>query len=412
MVWALRCIDQQATLSIVPVLTAGLTVEVEVKFDNFDNSYNCVFSNSQSNPFADDCFAIGARSDGKPFVQMGGASGRYIAGASALSTGVTYRIKAVFASLNQTPPGAGGGTMELFVDDVSVATGTPNSAPMHNASRSITYMGNPAASRSFDGYLYSAKITGDTYDYQWSADASSHAAGTPTLVSTVDTNDFVGNNLPTDGSAWIEEGGDVTAPAWSVVPALSATTSVGHSFGQTITDASGSGTVYGVMLPAGATAPNAAQIVAGTDGNGAAAVQDQNVAATSGVNCTLTFNGGSPGTSYDYYFIAQDATPNLMANGEVKSVLGQLTSGATLAITGGVLQPGQTANGTYSVIANLARVVITDSQGNTLDSDVQGGPTIVDNGGGTFSITMPTLPLSGSKNLLLLGTVTLVGYAA
>lgn len=401
MVWALKVADQQATLTVVPVLTESLTVECTVKFNNFDNSYNCVYSNSQSNPFADDCFAMGVRSDGKPFVHMGGVGSRYIAGETPLVTGTVYKLTAVFTSLNQTPPGGGGGTMELFVDDVSVGSIQPNSTPMHNVSDSITYIGAPSSSRSFDGNYYSGRITGDTYDYRWSADASSHGAGTPTLVSTVDANNFVGNNLPTDGSAWVEEGGDVTAPTWIGDPAITATSSIGHTCSQSINE---DGTVYGVMLTTGATAPNAAQVKAGTDGLGGAAIQALSVDALPSTSCNLVFNLGTPGATYDYYFIAEDDALNLQANGEVKSLLAKVTNGVTLTITGDVLRPGQAFAGTYAGIADLASpVVMEDSQGNTLNV------AITDQGSGNFIGTMPSLPISGSSNLLLFGSVTVTG---
>jgi hypothetical protein len=70
----------------------------------------------------------------------------------------------------------------------------------------------------------------------------------------------------------------------------------------------GDGTIYFVVVPTAATAPNAAQIVAGTDGSGTAATWDDSVAVV-GID---TYTGGPSGLTegavYDCYAVQFDAS--------------------------------------------------------------------------------------------------------
>jgi len=68
-------------------------------------------------------------------------------------------------------------------------------------------------------------------------------------------------------------------------------------------------TVYYVMVTDGATAPTAAQIEAGNNAAGSAAVDSGNAAVTAGTQITGTLNG-TTATPYDVYFVAKDTAGN------------------------------------------------------------------------------------------------------
>ena len=60
----------------------------------------------------------------------------------------------------------------------------------------------------FDGGLGLFQITNATINHTWDATASSHAAGSqPTLTDTISSNNALGVNFATDGSAWVNLGG-------------------------------------------------------------------------------------------------------------------------------------------------------------------------------------------------------------
>lgn len=103
---------------------------------------------------------------------------------------------------------------------------------------------------------------------------------------------------------------DTTAPTFTVAPAVTATTSSGHTISATLDEP---GTLYGVRLANGAVAPNSAQVKAGQDSTGAAAPEAKSAAAANSAD--LVFSTGAASTAYDYYIVAEDdeTTPNLQA---------------------------------------------------------------------------------------------------
>jgi hypothetical protein len=105
---------------------------------------------------------------------------------------------------------------------------------------------------------------------------------------------------------------DTTAPTFDTAPAVTATSTTGHTIASTLNE---TGTLYGVRLASGATAPSSAQVVAGQNNTGAAALEAVSVAATAATNANLVFSTGAASTAYDYYIVAQDdeGTPNLQA---------------------------------------------------------------------------------------------------
>jgi hypothetical protein len=105
---------------------------------------------------------------------------------------------------------------------------------------------------------------------------------------------------------------DTTAPTFTTSPAVTATSETGHTIASTLNE---SGTLYGVRLASGATAPSSPQVVAGQNNTGAAALEAVSVAATAATSADLTFSTGAASTAFDYYIVAQDdeGTPNLQA---------------------------------------------------------------------------------------------------
>jgi hypothetical protein len=68
-----------------------------------------------------------------------------------------------------------------------------------------------------------------------------------------------------------------------------------------------------VVLAAGATAPTAAQVKAGTDNAGAPALKSGTIPVTANTEATAPVTGLTADTTYDVYFVAEDAVPNLQA---------------------------------------------------------------------------------------------------
>jgi hypothetical protein len=107
-------------------------------------------------------------------------------------------------------------------------------------------------------------------------------------------------------------GADTTAPTFDAAANVTATSSTGHTVSSTLNE---TGTLYGVRLASGATAPSSVQVKAGQNNTGAAALEAVSVAATAATSADLTFSTGAASTAYDYYIVAQDdeGTPNLQA---------------------------------------------------------------------------------------------------
>ena len=163
----------------------------------------------------------------------------------------------------------------------------------------------------------SANIGNDTsstglYSETYIADTASIADNDEDFSFNVTVNS---GTAPADGHIGVMsfEVADVTAPTFTVSPAVAATTDEGHTISATLDEA---GTIYGVRLADGATAPTSAQVVAGTDASDVAAPEAKNVAVATGKSGSLVFSTASSSTAYDYYIVAEDDTapPNLQAS--------------------------------------------------------------------------------------------------
>ena len=104
---------------------------------------------------------------------------------------------------------------------------------------------------------------------------------------------------------------DLTPPTWIATwpqaEQLSATSITVRA------QANETGTAYYVVLADGATAPSAAQVQAGNDSSNAPATAAGSLALTANIEATGPVTGLTADTSYDVYFIAGDAVPNLQA---------------------------------------------------------------------------------------------------
>jgi hypothetical protein len=138
----------------------------------------------------------------------------------------------------------------------------------------------------------------------FTADATSQV-----LTVTSTSGGFAVANALTIGT--IGGGPDTTAPEWIATwpqadPLSSTSLTVRAKTNET-------GTAYYVVLADGATAPSAAQVKAGTDSSNAAATAAGSLAITANTEASGPVTGLTADTSYDVYFVAEDAVPNLQA---------------------------------------------------------------------------------------------------
>jgi hypothetical protein len=144
-------------------------------------------------------------------------------------------------------------------------------------------------------------MTGTSLANEWEANSG---VGSLVVSGTV-ANDDADN--PTVSSV-----SDTTAPSFDVAPNAVISSETGHTITSTLDEG---GTIYGVRLASGATAPSSAQVKAGQNSTGASALEAVSVAATAATSADLTFTTGAASTAYDYYIVAEDdeTTPNLQA---------------------------------------------------------------------------------------------------
>lgn len=133
-----------------------------------------------------------------------------------------------------------------------------------------------------------------------------------------------------------------------------------------------SGTGYYVVQLAATAAPSVAQVVAGQDGTGGAALKSGNAAMTANTQKTFSVSGLTASTSYKAYFVAKDAANNTQA----AAVSDALNTAApadstppatpTLALSDGTAGDGTGSAGyTNSTTANLTIGNDTDNVGVT-----------------------------------------------
>jgi hypothetical protein len=129
---------------------------------------------------------------------------------------------------------------------------------------------------------------------------------------------------------------DVTAPEW-----IATWPQAGQLSPTSITvraQTNEAGTAYYVVLPDGATPPSATQVKALADSANTPVSTSGSLALTANTEATAPVTGLTANTSYDVYFIAEDAVPNLQATPVLVDVTlsnaGVVTWGSVQAITG------------------------------------------------------------------------------
>jgi hypothetical protein len=386
---------------------AALTLTLKIKPQRLDGTIQLIAGNSNSNyTTGESFFGVYINTSNQLVAQCGNNANRSVT-TSALSVNTYYDVVVAITGLNTSTANTAQGNMNLTVNGSSVGDVTAQNHPFFStfwdAFRYVGARGN--TSEPFEGLIYEVGWTYDGNSHYWTAEASdrSNTGVAPVLTATtgaVDLNAISGNNFPTDGTAWVDSAGgaDTTAPAWSSVPAVSASSDTGHTIAATLDEDC---TLYGVRLASGAAQPTSAQIIAGTDSSDVAALETASGAATAATERTLVFSTGDVSTEYTYYFAAEDAAGNDSAVQTVTAT----TGAGSISVDGGTVTAGSAFTGTYSGIASLASpITFTDSQGNTLNV------TINDAGGGVFNTaTMPALPTSGSASSVLFGTLTVSG---
>ena len=149
----------------------------------------------------------------------------------------------------------------------------------------------------------SASLSGELIGRKQFATDSPFAHCHSSWGGTYYTNTYTSTNsarcVNTYGGTWHE---GVTSP---VVMSTNVTNKTSTSFDVNFT-MSETSTVYAVLVDSSKPTPSSAQVLAGTDGNGTAAIQTKTVASvTSG---TLSFTGLTAGASYMVYIAGQDTS--------------------------------------------------------------------------------------------------------
>ncbi len=164
------------------------------------------------------------------------------------------------------------------------------------------------------GYVSSVASASEQFDFDISVDGAS--AADSVVVGAIAINAV--------GAA------DAIPPVYESNPAVTATTSSGHTISQTIDE---DGFVYAVRLADGATAPTPAQVKAGLDAAGDPALEAKNSAATASTNVDLVFSTADPSTAYDYYGVAEDDAPVRNLQAAISSLINATTSAVAPGIT-------------------------------------------------------------------------------
>ncbi|MGB1130267.1 MAG: hypothetical protein ACPG4K_09455 [Haloferula sp.] len=140
---------------------------------------------------------------------------------------------------------------------------------------------------------------------------------TPTVTGTGnmawDNVNSLGANVTGVSVSLTTGGGDTTPPNWVATwPQVDEVTSTGATArGQIDED----GTAYYVVVADGSGLPSSAQVKAGQNSSGSAAIANGSMALTASIEGTDAISGLSADTDYDVYFVAEDdeASPNIQA---------------------------------------------------------------------------------------------------
>jgi uncharacterized repeat protein (TIGR02059 family) len=220
------------------------------------------------------------------------------------------------ASTGVALSGSGGSTVALSPTMTITAAEVSDGDTSAHASLSLTFTSSKATSNFAVGDITVTNGTissfASTSSTVYTATFTPAAAGATTIdVATGAFTDSDGNNnLAATRFNWTYAN-DTTAPTFDVAPAVSSVSVSGFTPTASIDEG---GTIYYVVVADGATAPSVAQVMAGHDSTGSAALASANSAvATSPYTSSFSaITSLSANTAYDVYFVAKDdeSTPN------------------------------------------------------------------------------------------------------
>jgi predicted component of type VI protein secretion system len=309
-------------------------------------------------------------------------SSNYPAADTATLTGFTLRARVnepatayyvVLASGASAPTAA----------EVEAGTASGGGAALKNGNIALTANAEATAA-------ITSLSNGTTYDvYVVAKDTDNNRQASPTKVSittlTPDT------TAPTNTSGW---------------PKVDTASSSGFTVRAKTDEA---GTAYYVVVADGAAAPTAAQVKAGNDNTGSAALKSGSITLTANTEGTAAVTGLTASTAYDVYVVAQDAasTPNLQTSAvKVDITTSAPDTGTLLAYEGfdytvGDALSTSTNGGTgwsagWTVVSGSAPTVTSGSLG--LDTLSTGGHSVTQNATATAnSVTRPLTSLIGGS---------------
>ncbi|MBF0171461.1 MAG: SUMF1/EgtB/PvdO family nonheme iron enzyme, partial [Nitrospinae bacterium] len=136
--------------------------------------------------------------------------------------------------------------------------------------------------------------------------------------------DCLGVNGGSDDACSATRGADTDPPVTTVALAEVSKSSTTWSGSATIDEA---GTGYCTAVTNGSPAPTAAEVKADNDGN--VAGTGGSIAMTANTTATCQVTGLTAATDYDFYFVAEDGSTNLQADGDVSGPVSSTTGSAT-----------------------------------------------------------------------------------
>ncbi|MCL6376362.1 tandem-95 repeat protein [Pectobacterium brasiliense] len=207
----------------------------------------------------------------------------------------------------------------------SVSVVAVNDAPTDLAISNTTF-GQSLGSNGIIGTLSATDVDSTTFTYS----LVSGVGSTDNALFTLSGNTLRAVNAATmaagtysvrlqvsDGQATYEKVVTLTvaddiAPTFDIAPAVSNATSSGFDLSSSLNEA---GSIYYVVLPDGATAPSATQIVNGQNAAGSLAFASGSTIVNSApYSRTFTLTGLAAATAYDVYMVAKDSAGNLTAS--------------------------------------------------------------------------------------------------
>lgn len=192
---------------------------------------------------------------------------------------------------------ADGTNWNFYVDGLLVSSVANSGLPTNTNSQPIRVGTNAEAGEAFTGGVHYAYV----FDYALTAGQVMALNVEPFSVFRPI------NNLSLVAAS---AAADTTPPSFTVGPGVTPSSTGGTATG-TIDE---TGDIYMVVVADGASAPSSAQVIAGQNASGAAALATASATTTTTINAG--FSGLSASTAYDAYFVARDdeGTPNVQAS--------------------------------------------------------------------------------------------------